>query len=86
MYLFFFGLGCTKYGAPNSDLFAFSRNASRTNNSTYFLKIYSFNFGNRCGSKHIDFEFSLDSKSTGSIFQVLSAPSNSSLKFCNRLI
>ena len=39
------GLGCLKYGAPHSELFAISRTPSRNKLSTSYLNIFPCTFG-----------------------------------------
>ena len=67
-----------KHGATHSESFVFFRNPSRTKHSTSLLNIYLCTFGNLHGFEHISFALYFNSKSDGSVFQVLSVSPNSS--------
>ena len=74
---------CVGWGSPSWVVGFFFCNPSRTKRSTSFLNISLCNLGTGCGLKNIGFTLSFNSKSTGSVFQVPSIPSNNSSKFCN---
>ena len=78
---FYLGLGCAKNGAPHYELFPNYSTPSRTKHSTSFLNIPSCTFGTVYGLARIGFASSFNSKSTISVFQVPSVPSNNSSNF-----
>ena len=73
------GLGCAKGGAPHSESLAHVSTPNRTKISTYFFNISSCTFGTVYGLENIGFSPSLNSMSTGSIFQVPIFPQSNSL-------
>ena len=82
---FYLGLGCAKDGAPHSESFTTSVTHTRTKRPTSLLNIYSCTFSTGYGCDNIGFKFSFNLKSTESVFQVSSVPSNKSLNLCNVL-
>ena len=81
--IFYLGLCCTKDGDPHYKSFTTSRTPSRPKLSTPLLKISSCTFGTGYGRENIGFTSTFKSKSTGSVFQAPSVPSNNSLDLCN---
>ena len=71
---FILGLDCAKYGAPQSESFAFLSNPGRNKRPTSFLKKYSFILVTLYGIENICLSFFFHSKYSGSVFQVPSVP------------
>ena len=78
---FYLGLGCAKDGSPHSGSSSSSTNHSRSKHSTSFLKNSLCTFSTGYGREHIGFTFYFNLKSTWSVFQVPSVPSNNSSIF-----
>ena len=76
--LIFFGLSCAKNEAPHYESFDLSRNPSRAKCPNSFLITSLCTFSTEYGIEHIGYTSYFNSKSTVSVFQVPSVPSNNS--------
>ena len=80
---FYLGLGCANYGAPHYESLSPPSNTSRIKLSTYFLNISSCTFDTGYVRDYTAFTSSLNSKYTGSVFQLPSFPLKNSSNICN---